>query len=95
MISTIEKYVPASAPVAGVLLCSGVAGIAAGLLFSIVAEKPFRRGAIRDAMLARLDTALAALLRMLGIEPFITLTVRARIPAPPIATPPVGEIVTA
>ncbi|MBV8636691.1 MAG: acyltransferase [Candidatus Eremiobacteraeota bacterium] len=86
VISTIEKYTPLSVPLALVLLCSGIFGIAAGLLFSIVAEKPFRRGAIRDAMLARLDAVLPGLFRKVGIEPFLMLAVRPRVVTPKIAS---------
>lgn len=76
LVGTIEKYLPASVPVGMSLVISGACGIAAGLLFSLIAEKPFRRGALRDAMLARLDGWLPQAFRRVGIEPYVPLTAR-------------------
>lgn len=77
VLGTIERYLPKSLPIASALLVAGIAGVGAGLLFSLVAERPFRRGAIRDAMLARLDSSLPGVFRRFGIEPYIGLAARA------------------
>jgi peptidoglycan/LPS O-acetylase OafA/YrhL len=96
VISTIEQYIPAWAPVWLSLLCAGALGIGAGLLFSLIGEKPFRRGAIRTAMLARLDATLPRVFRKVGIEPFIALAGRVQVAAAPeIVAPPRTEMAPA
>lgn len=73
MIGTIEAHLPAALPVPLAMFIAGACAIVGGLLFSIVAERPFRRGAVHDALLARLDRALPRAFRAAGIEPFVHL----------------------
>ncbi len=73
VLGTIEKNLPASFPVNAGLIVGGLCGVAAGLLFSLFAERPFRRGVIRAWMLTALDRSLPNAFRRLGIDPFIGL----------------------
>lgn len=87
VLGTLEKYLPASIPVGEALLIGGAVGIAAGLLFSLIAERPFRRGALRQAMLDRLDTALPGWFRFAGVEPSVALVARPATAAEPAKVP--------
>lgn len=92
LISTIEQYLPASLPLTYAFLFAGACGVGAGLLFSIIAEKPFRRGPMRDALLTRLDRSLPNAFRRVGIEPFVALTARPERTAPQIVPPTAAEV---
>ncbi len=87
LLSTIENYLPASIPLASGMLFAALFALAAGLLFSLIAEKPFRRGPMRDALLSRLDRWLPTAFRRAGIEPFIALTAPPERPMPQVVPP--------
>jgi peptidoglycan/LPS O-acetylase OafA/YrhL len=87
ILSTLEKYAPQWLPTGAVLAFSAASAIAVGLLFSVWAEKPFRRGPVRDALLSRLDAALPKAFGAVGIARFMELTASHRVLVPN-ATPP-------
>lgn len=84
VISTIEQYLPKAVPLGYAFLFAAACGIAAGLLFSRIAEKPFRRGPGRDVLLVPLDRWLPNAFRRVGIEPFVPLVVRPEGAAPEV-----------
>lgn len=84
VIGTIEQYVPKSVPMPLLIVTGGLCGVGAGILFAQFAEKPFRRGPIRDALLLRLDRWTAAAFAWMRIEPLIALG-RVRESAPQLA----------
>lgn len=81
VVGTIEQYIPRSVPMPLLILIGGLCGVGAGMLFAQVAEKPFRSGRIRDALLLRLDRWTSAAFAWMRIEPSIALG-RARESAP-------------
>lgn len=73
VMGTIEQYFPKSVPLPLVMLTGASCGVAAGVLFARFAEKPFRSGPIRDALIARLDRWSLRAFQLVQVEPFIAL----------------------
>lgn len=87
VLGTIERYLPSGLPVGSALVISGACGIGAGLLFSLIGERPFRRGPIRNALVTRLDNTLPNLFRHIGIEPRLALVATPAAVAVPAPAP--------
>jgi peptidoglycan/LPS O-acetylase OafA/YrhL len=86
VLGTVERYLPASIPPLVSLLIGGTCGVIAGLIFSLFAEKPFRYGRLRKAILTPLDRWLPHAFRTIGIEPYVALTIERESVSPETAT---------
>ena len=73
IVGTVEQYMPKGTSVAMTLAISGMCGVAAGLVFSYIAERPFRKGPVRDWLTRELDARMPGLLEHMGIAPKMTL----------------------
>ena len=55
------------------MVLSGLAGVAAGVLFWALIERAFTRGAFRDGIVNRVEAALALVLPRAGVPRFIRI----------------------
>lgn len=66
------------------MLLAGVAGVSAGILFWAAIERAFTRGALREGLVSRVESALAAVLPRAGVPRWIRLgpaAARSELPA--------------
>jgi peptidoglycan/LPS O-acetylase OafA/YrhL len=77
-----DHYLPYSLGTPLSVIAGVTLGVAAGIAFSYIAERPFRSGPLRERLLRVLDAWMPAALRKAGIEPAIVLSQRrATLPA--------------